>query len=246
VALTKEEHDRINSLFDELISYGESVAIKVNPYGDRVSNGREVGDHVLGLRWSVTSISDFNVFRTRMKTLILHLLSGQLLRERLNDIRTLEKRPDNGVLLQELLGTLRGLKKDFEGGRLDTLSNRIEKDVNFDFMSQAEQLLGGKPVDNAHVPAAVLAGAVLEDALRRLCQRQDPQIKVEFRSKPKKLDRLISDLSNAEVFDNPTAAELRSWAAIRNSAAHGKFKEIDRDKVEQMIRRMKPFLVDYL
>jgi hypothetical protein len=138
-----------------------------------------------------------------------------------------------------LLGYIKGLKVDYEAGMFDSLREMIEANVVSDYMGQAEQLLGEGIVGQYdHVPAAVLAGAVLEDALRRLCQRQAPMIDVQKPDgSPKTLDPLITDLQKDM---------LKSWAKIRNYAAHGEFTQFNRQDVESMVAGVKAFLADYL
>ena len=98
-----------------------------------------------------------------------------------------------------------------------------------------------------HVPAAVLTGAVLEDALRRLCQRQNPPIDtLKTDGSPKTLDPLIVDLQKANVFNKAKADLLKSWAKTRNYAAHGEFNQFTRADVEAMIPGVKTFIADYL
>ena len=113
----------------------------------------------------------------------------------------------------------------------------------YDYMKRAEQHLA----NHDHESAAGLSGAVLEKALRCLCQRQDPPIETERKDGSyKKLDWMITELQKQNVFSKSKAAQLRSWAAIRNPAVHGKFEEFDRDQVEQMIPGIETFLADYL
>ena len=45
-----------------------------------------------------------------------------------------------------------------------------------------------------------------------------------------------------KVFNELTAKQLRSWADIRNSAAHGKFEEFNRSQVESMVSGVLDFL----
>jgi hypothetical protein len=150
--------------------------------------------------------------------------------------------------LELIRGTLRGLKNDYESGLLDDLPQMIETNISYDYMGQAEQLLGeGVAGQYDYVPAAVLAGAVLEDALRRLCQRQTPPIDTLKPNGDKKtLDPLITDLQRVNVFNTAKADQLRSWAKIRNYAAHGEFAEFNRAEVEAMIAGIKTFIADYL
>jgi len=97
-----------------------------------------------------------------------------------------------------------------------------------------------------HVPAAVLTGAILEDTLRRLCQRQNSPIALNnAKGEKKTLNPLIDDLKKANLFKEPMAAQLRGWAAIRNAAAHNKGGFTEQD-VEQMLAGVQNFLADYL
>ncbi|NJO83690.1 MAG: DUF4145 domain-containing protein [Blastochloris sp.] len=124
----------------------------------------------------------------------------------------------------------------------------IEANVTADYMTQAEQLLDeGVAGQYNHVSAAVLAGAILEDTLRRLCQRQSPPIDTLKPNGDKKtLDPLITDLQKANVFNKAKADQLKSWAKTRNYAAHGEFTEFNRTEVEAMIVGVKAFIADYM
>lgn len=147
----------------------------------------------------------------------------------------------------ELLGIIMGIKNDYEAGFLGELSDLIESNVVADYMAQANQLLGEGIGQYDYVPAAVLAGAVLEDALRRLCQRRNPPIDL---LKPngdyKTMGSLIEDLKRVATYNELVAKQLRAWADIRNAAAHGKFEEFDRSQVERMIAGIQDFLAKYL
>ena len=145
-------------------------------------------------------------------------------------------------------GILQGLKDDYENGFLDNLEEQIVANISADYMTQVEGLLHeGQPGQHDHVPGAVLCGAVLEDALRRLCDRQTPQVPTDKpNGRPKALNALIQDLQKANAFNKLKADQLRAWAKIRNSAAHGKFNEFNRNDVDLMVNGVKNFLADYL
>ena len=145
-----------------------------------------------------------------------------------------------------IVGILKGLKDDYENGFLDDLEKQIAEDISENYMRQAEALLGeGIPGQYDHVPAAVLCGAVLEDSLRRLCQRQTPSISItNKKGQYKTLGPLIDELEKAKVFDKPKIGQLRSWSQIRNSAAHGQFNEFTREDVELMLGGVKNFLAN--
>jgi hypothetical protein len=105
----------------------------------------------------------------------------------------------------------------------------------------------GQPGQFDHVPATVLAGAVLEKALRTLCNEQQPPVSiVNARGEPRALDSLIDELKKAELFNELKAKQLRSWADIRNAAAHSHFSDFGKTNVAQMISGINNFLVDYL
>ena len=146
------------------------------------------------------------------------------------------------------LGILEAFRDDFDKGFLDNLVLKVEAELASDYMGQAEGLLKeGQSGKFDHVPAAVLAGAVLEKGLRTLCGQQQPAVAtVTPKGDPKTLNPLIDDLKKAGVFNELRAKQLRAWADIRNKAAHGEFDEFQKSDVEQMIEGITNFLADYL
>lgn len=150
--------------------------------------------------------------------------------------------------LEMRLARLKALKADFENGFLGDLRLQIEAEISADYMGQAEQLLAeGQTGKYDHVPAAVLSGAVLEKALRALCAKQVPPIStVKANGTPLTLNPLIEELKKVGLFNELKAKQLRAWADIRNSAAHGKFDEFNRVDVEGMIKGIDDFLATYM
>jgi len=81
-------------------------------------------------------------------------------------------------MLDSAISILKGIKEDFERGFLDDISVTIEAEIASDYMGQAESLIReGQTGKYDHVPAAVLAGAVIEKSLRTLCGRQQMSAK---------------------------------------------------------------------
>lgn len=150
--------------------------------------------------------------------------------------------------ISTLHGWIVAYKDDYEKGFLDDLTQMIETNVNVDYMRIAEQVFQdnttGTPIDS-YVPAGILAGAVLENALRTLCQRKGINI-----FKPsgdyKALNALIEDLQKATVFSAAQGDILRGYAKIRNDLAHGHFTNVTRQKVENMINEVKDFIAKNL
>lgn len=233
--LPKEIDERIRSRFDELIDEGSNIK---HSYGEsRGYPHRRILTYYDG--------SGYASFRTGTKTLLSRILDKSSFQQVLTDIEEYEERVGFKFAPNALIGMLKSYKVDYESGMLDDLSLMIEATVTYDFMGQAEQLLDGEQPDYDHVPAAVLAGAVLENGLRRLCQRQEPPIETKWADgKPKRLNRLIDDLQG-KAFKPAKADLLRSWAKTRNSAAHGEIEKVTRSEVEDMIDGIKKFLAEY-
>lgn len=147
-----------------------------------------------------------------------------------------------------LIGTLQAIKDDFEAGMFDDLVLRVEAVLANDYLEQATALLGETLTDAVHyVPAAVMAGAVLERGLRALCAKHDPPLDVEDKfGRPFGMSQLIDSLKKAGVFNEAKAKQLRAWADIRNAAAHGEFAKFRGSDVELMIKGVETFLNEYL
>ena len=123
-------------------------------------------------------------------------------------------------------GILRAAKDDYENGHLYDLRRLVEAEVFDDFLEQAEYLLDS----GYHQAAAVVAGCVLEDGLRRLCAAKG------VAASPKaKLDTMNADLAKAGVFSVLVQKRITALADLRNKAAHGRWTEFTRDDVKEMV-----------
>lgn len=72
----------------------------------------------------------------------------------------------NPYYMHHCVGVVHAALEDFSRGLLFDLRAAVAAELLGDFLDQSEHLLG----DGYHIAAASLAGAVLEDGLRRLCQ----------------------------------------------------------------------------
>jgi len=106
-----------------------------------------------------------------------------------------------------------------------------------DFLSQAEYLLSEGYVQ----AAASLAGAVLEDALRRMCDQKEIVYNEET-----KIDLLNVSLAKADVYEKLTQKEITAKADIRNNADHGHFGKVKKDDVEDMVKWIRRFISENL
>jgi hypothetical protein len=149
--------------------------------------------------------------------------------------------------IRKKIGFLRAIRDDFSRGLLDRLDRRIEGIIAADYMGQAEGLLSESATGKYdHVPAAVLAGAVLEKFLRSLCTSQSPQVPVTDRKgSPLSLNALIDGLKQVGAIEELTAKHLRAYAGTRNKAAHGEFDGFKRTDVELMLKGINDFLAEH-
>lgn len=227
--------------FDELIKEGAAIlnSTQVYPPGNY---GNVVMLHTT-YKWDTQRVEKW---KTNCLTLFHPFaLTGTALGKQMDIFsHTTGEKPS----VQRALGALEAFKDDLEKGFLDDFLLKVEAEAAADYMGQAESLLKeGQPGAFNHVPAAVLSGAVLEKALRTLCDRQQPQIPtMNANGDSKTLNPLIDDLKKAGVFNELKAKQLRAWADIRNKAAHGEFNQFTKADVEPMLTGIANFLADYL
>lgn len=135
--------------------------------------------------------------------------------------------------VKQAYGCLLAAKDDIENGALFEIKSLITAEVFDDLLEQAKTLL-----DSGYfAPAAVVIGSVLEDALRKLCDKHSIPI-----SNKEKLDSMNSQLVKAGVYNTLTQKKVTALADIRNSAAHGKWSEFSKSDVEDMLRWTNGFM----
>ncbi len=232
---------KYSARFDELIAEGTTIlgGIEVIP------------PHTLGnLHVTYTTYRLDNRRYTQWKTTCLALFEQVVSKggELAGRVQAFNKAKATKPYVEFCLGILEAFKGDFERGFFDSVATQIEAEIAADYMGAADRLLvEGHRGKFDHIPAAVLAGAVLEKTLRSMCVQQQPPVAVTTPTgEPKTLNPLIDDLKKANVFNELKAKQLRSWADIRNKAAHGEFDQFTRNDVEQMLQGIENFLADYL
>lgn len=137
----------------------------------------------------------------------------------------------------EGIAILKAAKNEFEAGFFASARKLIAAEVFDDFVEQAEHLLASGFKD----PAAVLIGATLEDAMRRICDAHGVSI-----TPTEKVDSMNSKLAKAGVYNVLIQKQVTAWADLRNKAAHGRVAEYKREDVEEMLRGVRRFVADYL
>lgn len=131
------------------------------------------------------------------------------------------------------LGVLKAAKDDYQHGYLFETRVLIEAEVFDDLLEQAEHLL----TNGYYGPAAVLAGSVLEDGLRKLCQRKNVSLPAKVA-----VDQMNVQLVKAGVYNTLMQKRITALADIRNKSAHGKWDEFNVKDVEQMIAQVRSLM----
>lgn len=138
--------------------------------------------------------------------------------------------------VKSAIGILKAAKDDYENGYLFDTRTLIEAEVFDEFLDQAEELFK----KNYYQAAAVIAGCVLEDGLRKPGQRKIPNFPTD-----KTIDPMNVKLAKAGIYNALWQKKITALADLRNKAAHGKWTEFTEKDVEDMIRDVRRFMEDY-
>ncbi|PUA27405.1 MAG: DUF4145 domain-containing protein [Cellvibrio sp. 79] len=125
-------------------------------------------------------------------------------------------------------------KEDYEGGYLSSYKSIVQAEVFDSELEQAIELLN----NGYYVAAAVIAGTVMETAIRELCLKNEVT--------PGKLERMNADLAKENIYNINVQKQVTALAATRNSAAHGKTTEFNHSDVKQMIDTIQLLLTTHL
>lgn len=139
--------------------------------------------------------------------------------------------------LAHLVGVLLAFRADVEAGYTLTLSELVHADVFADFMEMADELVTAGYKD----AAAVIAGSVLEEHLRKLAEKHDVDARRPEGS-PKKADALNADLGKTGAYNKLEQKSMTAWLDLRNKAAHGHYGDYDVAQVEALIRDVRSLM----
>ncbi|MEW5786151.1 MAG: HEPN domain-containing protein [Bacillota bacterium] len=202
--------ERINEKFKVLLQEGQQILSNCGWNGSQYSRS--------------PSDIDYRRFRTEAMNLVKRVCGKDS-----DHYQELKRLAENE---KTCFGILQAAHRDFNDGFLFDLRDLVAAELLGDFIDQAETLIA----EGYHVPAASLAGAVLEDTLRKLCLKN--RLPVPDRTK---IDRLNADLAKAGVYDKLIQKRITALADIRNKADHGHFDEFAKDDVEDMVRWVRRF-----
>jgi len=148
--------------------------------------------------------------------------------------------PGNTYAILILAGALKALRADYAAGHLQRIEELIQSDLFANFLEMAEHLLSQGYKD----PAAVLAGGVLEEHLRKLCIRSG--IPTTHGGKPKKADTMNAELTAAGIYNKLDQKSVTAWLDLRNKAAHGHYTEYGAEQVRVLLQGVRDFAARYL
>lgn len=143
------------------------------------------------------------------------------------------------------LESFKGFRKDLENGLITTsLMNILSLDIYSDMIKQAEELRKHN-TESLNRAACVLARIVLEDTLKKLCSRNNIQLKRD------KANEANTELKKNNIYSNAQFKLVDAWLAIGNSAAHPKstklnFQTITENQIDDMIKNVNDFANKFL
>jgi len=146
-----------------------------------------------------------------------------------------------GVLHQQqqnLTGLLQGLRRAYAANYLGSVEELVHADVFGDFLEMADYLLDGGYKD----AAAVIAGGVLEEGIRKLCAKVGIPVTAPD-GRPRKANVMNDELAKAPAYGKLEQKSVTAWLDLRNKAAHGQYTEYDRNQVSAYISGIRDFLI---
>jgi hypothetical protein len=146
-----------------------------------------------------------------------------------------------------------GIVTLYEQGSLKSprlaIAHEIEGDLLDIAQAQAQAAETNRDTNQRQLQLAIasfLAGASLEDALRRLCDAQGIAYDVERTSISKLQSALYQPSKKIEVISTSENKQITAWGDTRNKADHGHFGEITHTEVVAMVTGVRAFLDKYL
>ena len=135
------------------------------------------------------------------------------------------------------LGILRAALEDVERGHLAAIQELAAADIFLDFLEQADHLLSL----GYSAPAASLAGAVLENGLRSLAERNCIAVKARD-----DLSALNSKIAAKSVYNRLRQKQIAVWIDVRNAADHGRFDDFRESDVADLIKGARDFFAEQM
>jgi hypothetical protein len=163
---------------------------------------------------------------------------------------------DNALKKNDWSGALaasRGVVTLFEQGSLKSprlaIAHEIEGDLLDIAQGQAQAAETAKETNQKQLQlaiAAFLAGASLEDAMRRLCDAHGIAYEAGRTTISKLQAALYQPAKQIEIISASETKQITAWGDTRNKADHGRFAEITQTEVVTMLMGVLAFLDKHL
>ena len=138
-------------------------------------------------------------------------------------------------------GIFKAVKHDVDTGMLIDFRRLVQAELFSDFLEMAEYLLGEGYKD----ASAVLLGAVLENALRKISDAREISTS-KANGRPLSIEAMNVRLAKDGAYNALVKKQVTSWSNLRNDAAHGRYEEYDTGQVKQMMFFVQKFCADFL
>jgi len=139
-------------------------------------------------------------------------------------------------LVLKMLGLVQSAKAEWDRGLLRRIEYVIAAATFDDFLDHAATYHKGGMKNEA----AVLASAVLEDAIKKVAAKNE--LPFERRA----IEELIEELVKASVITDTKAKRIRAYAGVRNHALHAEWEEFDIKDVGEQIAGLRELISEYL
>lgn len=142
---------------------------------------------------------------------------------------------------EQLAAIVHALRDDYAGGGLLSVQEIVHADLFDDFLDMAEELSTKGYIG----PAAVLAGTVLEEHLRKLAAKHGLSA-ANDEKRPKAVETLGTELRKAGALTEVQRKSISAWYSQRNEAAHGHTDNLHQGDVDRMIDGVRDFVARHL
>lgn len=141
--------------------------------------------------------------------------------------------------VQRLEAVAHALRADIEAGYVQTIEQRTRGEIFDDLLEMASAVVKTNPAG-----AAILAGAVLEEHIRKMAAVVGIRAS-KANGEMVKFENLSQSLVKEGVISQPERKIIAGWYGQRTEATHGRFENVVDGEVPRMIESVRRLLVDY-
>ncbi len=214
----------IRAKFEKLLTEGNRILSQCGWNGDEF--------------YKSPSDLDYSRFKTEVTNLVKQVCGESS--THFQEIRRLSENRDlfrNSHYFSMYYGTLEAVYNDYNDGFISDIRLLVSAEVLSDILEQADVLCKS----DYYIPAASLAGAVLEDSLKKLCNKNN----IPIPTKPG-INKLNDLLAKEGLYTKLTHKSVTAYAEIRNNADHGVFEAFKKSDVEAMVKWVRQFQEEFL